>query len=134
VYKNTDGQTLANRIIEAYEWAKDDPYRAITHNKGIMNGMDAVALACGQDWRAIEAACHGYCTLRNGRYTSMSQYWIEQGKSEDGEDKEFFCGSLELPVNVGTVGGALGSNPMYRMAMGLMGNPNAAQLAQVGFI
>jgi degradative hydroxymethylglutaryl-CoA reductase len=123
-YKGFDGSLVAERIVEAYEWANDDPYRAVTHNKGIMNGIDAVAIATGQDWRAIEAACHCYAV--NEHYRSLSKYWIEE---EVGF--KYLCGSLELPIPVGTHGGVIGSHPMYQYALGLLGNPDTPQLAMV---
>lgn len=68
-WKNYDGETVSKRIIETYRFAQLDPYRATTHNKGIMNGIDSVAIALGQDWRAIEAACHAFASHNNnGNY------------------------------------------------------------------
>jgi len=127
IYKDFSGAEVARRVIEAYEFAEDDPYRAATSNKGIMNGIDAVALATGQDWRAIEAAGHGSATLgEGGRYGSLSKYWIEE---TDG--REHFCGELELPMPVGTKGGVLLTNPVYHYTHGLLGFPDAKTLATI---
>jgi len=143
-YKLLSGKEVAARIIEAYEWAEVDPYRATTHNKGIMNGIDAVALATGQDWRAIEAAAHAWAcdgvSTDNGKfqsnssYRSLTTYWIEKdeqlataGKTDD--ECLMFCGELELPITVGTAGGVLKTNQVYSYNLGIMGNPNAQELA-----
>ncbi len=91
------GEQVARGVVEAWAFAAADPYRAATHNKGILNGIDAVALATGQDWRAIEAGAHAYAA-RSGRYTSLSTW------SLDGEGN--LVGRLELPLAVGIVGGA----------------------------
>src|SRR5947207_1132664 len=145
-YKSLSGQEVAARIIEAYEWAEVDPYRATTHNKGIMNGIDAVALATGQDWRAIEAAAHAwacdgvrtdnYNFQLNNIYRPLTTYWIEKdeqlattAKSDD--EGLMFCGELELPITVGTAGGVLKTNQVYAYNLGIMGNPNAQELAVV---
>lgn len=111
---------MAERIVEAYEWACDDPHRAITHNKGIMNGIDGVAIATGQDWRAIEAECHTFATFEKPSYQPLTSYWVEG---------ETLHGQLSLPLMVGTKGGVLGTNPMYKFAMGVMGNPNSQALS-----
>lgn len=122
-YKGFSGVEVANRIIDGYEWAADDPYRAVTHNKGIMNGIDAVAIATGQDWRAIEAACHAWAS-REG-YKPLTSYRIERLK-----DREYFIGELELPMMVGTKGGVLKTNPAYVVSLGLMNNPNSVELTK----
>lgn len=121
-----DGSQVAQRIIDMYLWAKNDIKRATTYNKGIMNGVDAVALACGQDWRAIEAACHGFASI-NG-YRPLSKYDIQNI-----EGVNHLYAELTLPIAVGTVGGAIKSNPFYSHALGLMKHPNSQQLAQVCF-
>lgn len=131
-YKGFSGAEVAKRLVEAYQWAEDDPFRACTHNKGVMNGVDAVAIATGQDWRAIEAAAHawgcgaGKADVSEQRYGSITKYWIEQ--SENGVD-EVFCGELELPISVGTKGGVLNTHPVYQYSLGVMGNPNTKSLA-----
>ncbi len=116
------GKDVAQRIVEAYTFAALDPYRAATHNKGIMNGIDAVALACGQDWRAIEAGAHAYAA-RQGRYTSLSTWTL----SREGD----LVGTLELPLAVGTVGGATRVHPGARVALKILGVQSARELAEV---
>ncbi|ORZ32727.1 hypothetical protein BCR44DRAFT_1439805 [Catenaria anguillulae PL171] len=120
-------RTLAARVIEAYQWARDDPYRATTHNKGIMNGIDAVALATGQDWRAVEAACHSWAA-GNGQEGSRKEAMVN-GKSA--EDEWVFCGELALPIIVGTKGGVLATAPLYHYTLGMMGFPDSKQLAAI---
>jgi hydroxymethylglutaryl-CoA reductase len=116
------GEEVAQGIVEAYAFAAVDPYRAATHNKGIMNGIDAVALACGQDWRAIEAGAHAYAA-REGRYTSLSTW------TRDREGN--LVGTLELPLAVGTVGGATRVHPGAQMALKILGVESARELAEV---
>ncbi|MBG0770844.1 MAG: hydroxymethylglutaryl-CoA reductase, degradative [Anaerolineaceae bacterium] len=115
------GETVRDGIIEAWAFAAADPYRAATHNKGIMNGVDAVVLATGNDWRAIEAGAHAYAA-RNGRYTSLSTW----GKDENGN----LHGILEMPLAVGIVGGATRVHPGAQAALKLMGVTTSADLAQ----
>jgi len=102
--------------------AEADPYRAATHNKGIMNGVDAVVIATGNDWRAIEAGAHAYAA-RNGHYTSLS-HW---GADENGN----LVGVLEMPMAVGIVGGATKVHPAARVALKLMGVTTARELAEI---
>ncbi|MCL6432174.1 MAG: hydroxymethylglutaryl-CoA reductase, degradative [Anaerolineae bacterium] len=116
------GLETARGIVEAWAMAEVDPYRAATHNKGIMNGIDAVAIATGNDWRAIEAGAHAYAA-RSGRYTSLST-WSLEGEA-------YLVGSLALPLAVGTVGGATRVHPAARAALKLLGVKSAAELAQV---
>ncbi len=116
------GDNVRDRIIEAYAFAAADPYRAATHNKGIMNGIDAVVIATGNDWRAVEAGAHAYAA-RSGRYTALS-HW---GKDADGN----LVGSLELPMPVGTVGGATRVHPSAQAALALMGITSARELAEI---
>ncbi len=116
------GLQVVQGIVEAYAFAVVDPYRAATHNKGIMNGIDAVALACGQDWRAIEAGAHAYAA-RSGRYTSLSTW----GRDREGA----LAGTLELPLAVGIVGGATRVHPGARAALKLLGARSARELAEV---
>jgi len=120
--KGFAGEQVRDGVIIAADFAEVDPYRATTHNKGIMNGIDAVALATGNDWRAIEAGAHAYAA-RHGRYTSLSQWW----KDEDGNLR----GRLELPLKVGIVGGPLESNPAVAMNLRLLGVKTASELAEV---
>src|SRR3954447_10622924 len=115
------GAEVAHGIAEASRFADADPYRACTHNKGVMNGVDAVALATGNDWRAIEAGAHAWA-CRNGRYEPLTRWWIE--------DAHLF-GRCELPIQVGTVGGAVKSNPLVPVLLKVMGNPGARKLAAV---
>jgi hydroxymethylglutaryl-CoA reductase len=116
------GETVAQGIADAYAFAAVDPYRAATHNKGIMNGIDAVALACGQDWRAIEAGAHAYA-VREGRYTSLST-WT---RDRDGN----LVGTLELPLAIGTVGGATRVHPGAQVGLKILGVQTARELAEV---
>ncbi len=109
-------------IIAAWAFAAVDPYRAATHNKGIMNGIDAVVLATGNDWRAIEAGAHAYAA-RGGRYTSLSVWH----KTESGD----LAGELVLPLAVGIVGGATRVHPGARAAIRLMGVKTASELAEI---
>ncbi|MDP3186267.1 MAG: hydroxymethylglutaryl-CoA reductase, partial [Anaerolineales bacterium] len=116
------GEQVRDRIIEAWAFAAADPYRAATHNKGIMNGVDAVVIATGNDWRAVEAGAHAYAA-RSGRYTSLSTW----GKDADGN----LTGSLEMPLAVGIVGGATKVHPTAKAALKLMGVKTAAELAEI---
>ena len=109
-------------IILASDLALVDPYRAATHNKGIMNGVDAVAIATGNDFRAIEAAAHAYAA-RDGQYRGLTRW-----SSNAGGD---LVGEIDMPMKVGTVGGALEINPTVRIAHRLLGSPNATELAGV---
>jgi hydroxymethylglutaryl-CoA reductase len=117
-----DGEQVRDGIILANEFASIDPYRAATHNKGIMNGIDAVALATGNDWRAIETGAHAWAA-RGSHYTSLTQ-WT---RGEDGSLE----GELEIPLKVGIVGGALQSNPTAAMNLRLLGVSSARELAEV---
>ncbi len=109
-------------VIAAWAFAAADPYRAATHNKGIMNGVDAVVIASGNDWRAIEAGAHAYAA-REGQYTSLST-WGE-------DDQGNLVGTLEMPMAVGIVGGATKVHPAARAAIKLMGVKTAAELAEI---
>ena len=115
-------EQVRDDIIAAWAFAVADPYRAATHNKGIMNGVDAVVIATGNDWRAIEAGAHAYAA-RSGRYTSLSTW----GKDEQGN----LVGSLEMPMAVGIVGGATRVHPAAQACLKLMGVKSAAELAQI---
>ncbi|UCC62910.1 MAG: hydroxymethylglutaryl-CoA reductase, degradative [Anaerolineae bacterium] len=120
--KDFPGHLVVDRIVEAYAFAAADPYRAATHNKGIMNGVDAIAIACGQDWRAIEAGAHAYAA-RKGGYTSLSRW----ARDADGN----LVGTLEMPLAVGTVGGASRVHPTARVALKILGVKSARELAEV---
>ncbi len=115
-------ETVRDGIIEAWAFAEADPYRAATHNKGIMNGVDAVVLATGNDWRAVEAGAHAYAA-RSGRYTSLSTW----AKDENGN----LAGWLEMPMAVGIIGGATRSNPVAKAVLKLMNLSSASELAQI---
>jgi len=117
-----EGQEVAKRIVDAYALAAVDPYRAATHNKGIMNGIDAVLIATGNDWRAVEAGAHAYAA-RSGLYQSLSTWEIDSDGS--------LVGTLELPMAVGIVGGATKAHPGARVALKVMGVQTAQELAQV---
>jgi hydroxymethylglutaryl-CoA reductase len=115
------GLEIADGIVGASEFAEADPYRAATHNKGIMNGIDAVVIATGNDFRAVEAGAHAYAAL-SGRYRPLS------GWRRDGED---LLGELSLPLALGIVGGTLRVHPVARLALGLMRIESADELALV---
>ncbi len=115
-------EEVRDGIIAAWAFAVADPYRAATHNKGIMNGVDAVVLATGNDWRAIEAGAHAYAA-RDGRYTSLSTW----GRDEDGN----LVGELEMPMAVGIVGGATKVHPVAQVALKIMGISTANELAEI---
>jgi len=116
------GEEVRDGIIAAYAFAAADPYRAATHNKGIMNGVDAVVIATGNDWRAIEAGAHAYAP-RSGKYTSLSTW----GKDADGN----LVGTLEMPMAVGIVGGATKVHPAAQATVKLMGVKTASELAEI---
>jgi hydroxymethylglutaryl-CoA reductase len=116
------GEQVRDGIIEAWAFAEADPYRAATHNKGIMNGVDAVVIATGNDWRAIEAGAHAYAA-RKGRYTSLSTW----GKDSHGN----LVGELEMPMAVGIVGGATKVHPTAKAALFLLGVKTASELAGI---
>ncbi len=116
-----DGAEVADRMMAAYEFAAADPYRAATHNKGIMNGIDALALATGNDWRAIEAGAHAYA-CRDGSYGSLTTWALEGGH---------LTGTIELPMAVSTVGPVVQSHPRVRLALRMLGVSGARELAGI---
>ncbi|MEM1937488.1 MAG: hydroxymethylglutaryl-CoA reductase, degradative [Candidatus Caldarchaeum sp.] len=120
--QSVGGREVARGIVEAYHFAKADPYRAATHNKGIMNGIDAVAIATGNDWRAVEAGAHAYAA-RTGRYEPLTVW--EQMPNGD------LHGSIELPLAVGIVGGATRTNPVAKLCLKILGVKTARELAEV---
>lgn len=120
--KNLNGAEVAEGIVEACALAIIDPYRATTHNKGIMNGIDPVVLATGNDWRAVEAGAHAFAA-RDGRYTSLTRWEINR---EGG-----LTGMIELPMALGLVGGATKTHPAAQAALRLMDVSSATELAQV---
>lgn len=114
------GDEVVGNIIRAYEFAECDPYRATTHNKGIMNGISAVVLATGNDTRAVEAGAHAYASV-SGRYRSLTRW----ERNQQGN----LVGTIELPMAVGIVGGATKSHPTARLALKIMNIQNAEELA-----
>ncbi|NLE84184.1 MAG: hydroxymethylglutaryl-CoA reductase, degradative [Chloroflexi bacterium] len=116
------GEQVRDGIIEAWAFADADPYRAATHNKGVMNGVDAVVLATGNDWRAIEAGAHAYAA-RSGQYRSLTTWSV----AENGD----LLGSIELPMAVGVVGGATRVHPTARANLKLLGVETAAELGSI---
>jgi hydroxymethylglutaryl-CoA reductase len=122
-FDDFDGTRVARGIVEAWAFAAIDPYRAATHNKGVMNGIDAVLIATGNDWRAVEAGAHAYAA-RSGRYTSLSKWTLDDKAGE-------LIGTLELPLVVGTVGGATRVHPMARVALKILGVQSARELAEI---
>ena len=116
------GERVRDGIILANDWARVDPYRAVTHNKGIMNGIDAVALATGNDFRAIEAAAHAFASV-DGQYRALTSW----SKSDSGA----LVGVLHMPMKVGTVGGSLETNPTVGINHRILGSPNAPELAGI---
>ncbi|OGO27057.1 MAG: hydroxymethylglutaryl-CoA reductase, degradative [Chloroflexi bacterium RBG_16_54_18] len=116
------GEDVRDGVIAAWAFAAVDPYRAATHNKGIMNGVDAVVIATSNDWRAIEAGAHAYAA-RSGRYTSLSTW------GQDGEGS--LVGMLEMPMAVGIVGGATRVHPTAQVVLKLLGVQTANQLAEI---
>jgi hydroxymethylglutaryl-CoA reductase len=115
------GSEVIDGIVNASRFAELDPYRAATHNKGIMNGIDAVVIATGNDWRAVEAGAHAYAA-RSGRYTPLAT-WRRSG--------DFLEGRLEVPMALGTVGGTLRVHPTARMSLRLLGVADAQELAGI---
>jgi hydroxymethylglutaryl-CoA reductase len=116
------GEDVVNAFLESYTLAAIDPYRAATHNKGIMNGIDSIIIATGNDFRAIEAGAHAYAA-RNGQYTSLSKYYKDK--------KGNLVGELELPLAVGIVGGAGNIHPKARLCKKILGIKTAKELAEV---
>jgi hydroxymethylglutaryl-CoA reductase len=120
------GELVIDGIVNASRFAEADPYRAATHNKGIMNGIDAVCIATGNDWRAVEAGAHAFAA-RSGRYSPLA-IWRSQKNGGPGGALE---GSLELPLALGTVGGTLRVHPAARLALRLLGATGASEIAAV---
>ena len=116
-----DGAAVADGIVQAYRFAAVCPYRAATHNKGVMNGVDAVVIATGNDWRGVEAGAHAFAA-RAGRYGSLTEWSVEDGALH---------GRIELPLAVGTVGGSTQVHPTIRVLRRILGVESARELAQV---
>ena len=117
------GREIAEKIALASQFAQVDPYRAATHNKGIFNGIDAILIATGNDWRAIEAGAHAFAS-RDGRYQGLSQWTLDL-------EREELVGRITLPMPVATKGGSIGLNPRVALSHELLGNPSAKELAQL---
>ncbi|MDN3596330.1 hydroxymethylglutaryl-CoA reductase, degradative [Zunongwangia endophytica] len=118
---NFSGEDFAEKFIRAVKIAETEPFRAVTHNKGIMNGIDAVVLATGNDFRAIEAGVHAYAS-KDGQYSSLTHAKIEDG---------IFRFWIEVPLALGTVGGLTSLHPLVKLAMDVLGQPNARKLMEI---
>ncbi len=116
------GEEVRDRIVAADRFAAINPHRAATHNKGILNGIDAVAIATGNDWRAIEASAHAYAA-REGRYRALTRWEVDRSGQ--------LVGKIELPLNVGIVGGSLESNPAVKLALDMLHIDSARELAEI---
>ena len=117
------GREIAEKMTLASQFAQADPYRAATHNKGIFNGIDAILIATGNDWRAIEAGAHAFAS-RDGRYQGLSRWTLDL-------EREELVGDMTLPMPVATKGGSIGLNPRVALSHELLGNPSAKELAQI---
>ena len=117
------GREIAEKMTLARQFAQADPYRAATHNKGIFNGIDAILIATGNDWRAIEAGAHAFAS-RDGRYQGLSRWTLDL-------EREELVGDMTLPMPVATKGGSIGLNPRVALSHELLGNPSAKELAQI---
>jgi hydroxymethylglutaryl-CoA reductase len=116
------GEEIVRRILFSYSMAYSDTYRAVTHNKGIMNGIDSVAIAAGQDFRAIEAGCHAYA-CRDGRYRSLTKWY----RDSNGD----LVGEIEIPIAVGTVGGIINTHPIVKTCLKILNISNSKELAML---
>lgn len=122
LHKDSDkANAFAQKMMQAIAIAKAEPYRAVTHNKGVMNGVDAVVLATGNDFRAVEAGVHAYAA-KDGTYSSLTHASIEDG---------IFHFWIELPLALGTVGGLTSLHPMVKLALDILQNPSAEELMQI---
>jgi hydroxymethylglutaryl-CoA reductase len=120
--KDRRGEDVVEGVLDAYAFAAIDPYRAATHNKGIMNGIDPIIVATGNDWRAVEAGAHAYA-CRSGRYTSMTHWEKDTSGS--------LVGTIELPMPVGLVGGATKTHPLAQLALKILGVTSAQELGEI---
>jgi hydroxymethylglutaryl-CoA reductase len=120
--KERTGEAIIEGVLDAYTFAAIDPYRAATHNKGIMNGIDPVIVATGNDWRAVEAGAHAYAS-RNGRYTSLTHWEKDRSGA--------LVGTIETPMPVGLVGGATKTHPLAKLALKIMNLRSAQELGEV---
>lgn len=121
-WKGFSGDAVADAVVDASRFAEADPYRAVTHNKGILNGVDALLVATGNDWRAVEAAAHAWAG-REGVYRPLSRFW----RSDSGA----LCGRIELPMAVGIVGGTTAAHPVAAKMLRLLDITRASQLAEI---
>lgn len=121
-YEGVDGHTFAKKFCRAVAIAQAEPYRAVTHNKGIMNGIDAVVIASGNDFRAVEAGVHAFAS-RDGQYRSLTKAFVT-----DAQELHF---ELEVPLALGTVGGLTGLHPLVKQALDILGKPSAEDLMRV---
>ena len=122
-HQKDQGREIAEKIALASQFAQADPYRATTHNKGIFNGIDAILIATGNDWRAIEAGAHAFAS-RDGHYQGLSCWTLDL-------EREELVGEMTLPMPVATKGGSIGLNPRVVLSHELLGNPSAKELAQI---
>ena len=118
-----NGKDVINGIVEAHHFAVADPFRATTHNKGVMNAISSVAVACGQDWRAIEAGCHAWSAYSNHQYSSMTNWSVN--------DEGNLVGRIETPMAVGIVGGASKVHPTAKANLAILGVQSANELAGI---
>lgn len=118
---NISPEAFAEKFIQAVKIAEIEPYRAVTHNKGIMNGIDAVVLATGNDFRAVEAGVHAYAA-KNGKYSSLTHAEVDNG---------IFKFWMEIPLALGTVGGLTSLHPLVKLALEMLGKPSAKELMQI---
>lgn len=116
-----DGKEFAEKFVNAIKIAEIEPYRAVTHNKGIMNGIDAVVLATGNDFRAVEAGVHAYAS-KSGQYSSLSHAKIENG---------IFTFWLDVPLALGTIGGLTSLHPLVKFSLEMLGKPSAEELMKI---
>ena len=119
--KKEDFNGFCEKFVQAVKIAELDTHRAVTHNKGIMNGVDAVAIATGNDFRAIEAGIHAYAS-KDGKYKSLTHAKIEKG---------IFRFSIEIPLALGTIGGITNLHPLVKLALNMLGNPKAEELMEI---
>jgi len=133
---HASGEEVITGIVHANAFALADPYRAATHNKGILNGIDAVAIATGNDWRAIEAGAHAYAA-RDGQYRGLTEWRVitdngmPGGQTEGAQRKLALYGRLEMPLAVGIVGGATRAHPTAQVALKILGVSSARELAEI---
>ena len=120
--ENFSGEEVAQRICSVWEFADLDPFRAVTHNKGVMNGIDPIVIATGNDWRAVDAGCHAYASI-SGVYKPLTRWFINADNRLQGE--------IELPIAVGTVGGVTRLHPTASTCLKLMGSPSSAKLSAI---